>query len=106
MSPSILVNLRYSIYPVVKGDKHHSITPPADLSFHELLTQFTPQEFAFFAMLDEQLDKVDSFYLEREKEMISRGALLLNQLEELQEHQKMFLVRHFLPQFALLTSYD
>lgn len=56
-------------------------------------------------MLDEQLDKVDSFYLEREKEMISRGALLLNQLEGLQEHQKM-LVGHFLPQFALLSSYD
>ncbi|KAF8800573.1 hypothetical protein BYT27DRAFT_6828111 [Phlegmacium glaucopus] len=67
------------------------ITPSTELLSRELLTQFTPQDFAFFAMLDAQLDKVESFYLAREKEMVARGALLLNQLEELKEHRKIFL---------------
>jgi len=70
-------------------------TPLAELPLHEIVTQFTPQESAFFAMLDAQLDKVESFYLAREKEMVTRGVLLLNQLEELKENRKMFLVCRF-----------
>ncbi|KAI9065267.1 hypothetical protein FKP32DRAFT_511020 [Trametes sanguinea] len=38
----------------------------------ELLPQLTPVERAFFDKLDEELDKVESFYCEREREMRHR----------------------------------
>jgi hypothetical protein len=59
---------------------------------HELLTQLSPHEVSFFTMLDAQLDKVESFYLAREKEMLARGRMLQIQLKELNDHRKLFLV--------------
>ncbi len=38
----------------------------------ELLPQLTPVEHTFFDKLDEQLDKVESFYCERERDMRHR----------------------------------
>ena len=38
----------------------------------ELLPQLTPVEHAFFDKLDEELDKVESFYCERERDMRHR----------------------------------
>lgn len=64
--------------------------PLAPLPLHELLTQLSPPEVSFFTMLDAQLDKVESFYVAREKEMIARGQLLQIQLLELSDHRKMF----------------
>ncbi|KAF9525090.1 EXS family-domain-containing protein, partial [Crepidotus variabilis] len=55
-----------------------------------LLTYLTPHEVSFFTLLDAQLDKVESFYLEREKEMLARGQMLQLQLRELQDHRRLF----------------
>ncbi|KAI0355975.1 hypothetical protein OH77DRAFT_278379 [Trametes cingulata] len=67
----------------------------------ELLPQLTPVERAFFDKLDEELDKVESFYCEREREMRHRANLLKEQLQELQDHRRAFYVRRLL---NLLTS--
>lgn len=40
----------------------------------ELLPQLSPVERAYFDKLDEELDKIDSFYCEREREMRHRSA--------------------------------
>ena len=52
------------------------MTPRFDLRrpipLMELLPELTPVEKAFFEKLDEELDKVESFYCEREKEMRHR----------------------------------
>jgi hypothetical protein len=67
--------------------------PLAALPLHELLTQLSPVEVSFFTMLDAQLEKVESFYLAREKEMLALGRTLQTQLAELDEHRKLFNVR-------------
>ena len=64
--------------------------PLADLPLQKIITQLTPQEFAFFTMIDAQLNKVESFYLAREKEMVARSFVLLNQLEDLKDHRDVF----------------
>jgi hypothetical protein len=43
-------------------------------------------------MLDAELDKVTTFYAEREKEMHERAKLLKQQLKELEVHRQMFYV--------------
>ncbi|KAF9051366.1 SPX domain-containing protein [Panaeolus papilionaceus] len=73
------------------GSSARHPTPLTALPLHELLTHLSPHEVSFFTMLDAQLDKVESFYLAREKEMLSRGELLQVQLKELDEHRKLFL---------------
>ena len=42
------------------------------LPLMELLPQLTPVERAFFDKLDQELDKVESFYCERERDMRHR----------------------------------
>lgn len=61
------------------------------LPLHEILTLLSPQEVAFFTMLDKQLEKVESFYRAREEEMLARGRLLQTQLNELNEHRNRLL---------------
>ncbi|KAI0325162.1 hypothetical protein GY45DRAFT_281692 [Cubamyces sp. BRFM 1775] len=60
----------------------------------ELLPQLIPVERAFFEKLDEELDKVESFYCEREREMKHRANLLKEQLQELQDHRRAFYEAH------------
>ena len=48
-------------------------------------------------MIDAQLDKVESFYLAREKEMVARRFVLLNQLEDLKNHRDVFVCRFLFP---------
>lgn len=61
------------------------------LPLHELMTHLGPLEIAFFTLLDAQLDKIDSFYTAREQEMMQRGKVLEEQLQELTEHRKLYL---------------
>ena len=70
--------------------------PLVELPLHEILAQLTSQELSFFSMLDAQLNKVESFYLAREKEMMARSFVLINQLEYLKDHREVFLVCRFL----------
>ncbi|KAI0642774.1 SPX domain-containing protein [Trametes meyenii] len=60
----------------------------------ELLPLLTPVERTFFDKLNEELDKVESFYCEREREMKHRGHLLKEQLQELQDHRRAFYEAH------------
>ncbi|PPQ86656.1 hypothetical protein CVT25_006840 [Psilocybe cyanescens] len=66
------------------------LDPLSILPLHELLNHLSPQEVSFFILLDAQLDKVESFYLAREQEMLTRGHMLKIQLDELQDHRKLF----------------
>lgn len=63
------------------------------LPLRELLSQLSPQELAFFTYLDAQLEKVESFYSAREKELLLRTQLLQGQLHELQDHKRLVRVR-------------
>jgi archaellum biogenesis protein FlaJ (TadC family) len=58
----------------------------------DLLPTLPPVHIAFFTYLDKQLDKIDSFYSEREKEAQARNHALEIQLRELKDHRKIFYV--------------
>lgn len=77
------------------GSGPHSRTtnPMAALPLSELLVQLAPQEVAFFAHLDSQLEKVETFFSAREKELLLRTQLLQDQLRELRDHRKLVYVR-------------
>ncbi|KAM5537632.1 hypothetical protein V8D89_008710 [Ganoderma adspersum] len=60
----------------------------------ELLPQLTAVERAFFEKLDSELDKVESFYSQREKDMHHRANLLKEQLQELNDHRRAFYEAH------------
>jgi hypothetical protein len=60
------------------------------------LPLLSPVELAFFTTLDEELVKIENFYVAREKEMKLRTQLLEHQLNELNEHRKLFNVRSFI----------
>lgn len=53
--------------------------PPA---LHVLIPLLPPLHAVFFELLDSELEKIDSFYAEREKEMRDRGERLKQQLNE------------------------
>ncbi|KAG1760755.1 EXS family-domain-containing protein, partial [Suillus occidentalis] len=65
-------------------------SPPTAL--HTLLPLLPPLHAKFFELLDFELEKVDSFYAEREKELRDRGKLLKEQLNELGLHRKKYYV--------------
>ncbi|RPD75684.1 hypothetical protein L226DRAFT_51783 [Lentinus tigrinus ALCF2SS1-7] len=78
-----------------KGTASGSIAGPRfdvrrPIPLMELLPQLTPVERAFFEKLDEELDKVESFYCERERDMRHRANLLKEQLQELKDHRRAF----------------
>src|SRR5882762_6544550 len=62
------------------------------ISLYAILLTLPPIHLAFFTHLDFQLEKVDSFYLEREREAQARNRALQNQLRELKDHRKIFYV--------------
>ncbi|KAH7887082.1 SPX domain-containing protein [Phlebopus sp. FC_14] len=62
-------------------------TTPA---LHALLPQLPAIHARFFELLDAELDKIESFYAEREKEMRERGKRLREQLSELGIHRRKF----------------
>lgn len=62
----------------------------APTALHTILPLLPPLHARFFELLDSELEKVDSFYAEREKEMRDRGKLLKEQLNELGLHRKKF----------------
>jgi hypothetical protein len=71
-----------------------SFKPFVALPLHELLAQLSPEEKKLFDMLDAELDRIESFYLMREKETQERSNLLRGQLNELSEHKKVVQVRY------------
>lgn len=74
------------------GSQSKPANPLAALPLHELLTHLSPQELAFFTALDAEYEKIETFYLDREKEMHARTKMLQEQLGELSDHKKLFKV--------------
>ncbi|KAJ7778279.1 SPX domain-containing protein [Mycena metata] len=68
--------------------------PYSELPLGELMPLLSPVELAFFTTLDAELEKIEAFYLAREKEMRVHTELLEQQLDELQEHRKLFEAAH------------
>jgi len=68
----------------------NSLQEPIPL--YAILLTLPPIHLAFFTHLDCQLEKVDSFYSEREREAQARSRALQNQLRELKDHRKIFYV--------------
>ncbi|KAL0960089.1 hypothetical protein HGRIS_011733 [Hohenbuehelia grisea] len=64
------------------------------LPLHTLLPTLSPVERSFFAKLDSELEKIESFYLDREKEMQARTQMLKEQLNELGDHRKRYYAAH------------
>ncbi|KAJ7778281.1 SPX domain-containing protein [Mycena metata] len=82
---------------VFKGLSHligPSRHPYSELSLHALIPLLSPQELAFFAALDSELQKVETFYVDRENAMKIRTRDLEVQLRELNEHRRLFDAAH------------
>ena len=81
-------------YLITRIGHHHRTPQPftAPATYSELLPLLSPIELNFFKLLDAELEKVESFYLDREKEMQERTVLLREQLNELNDHRKLFYV--------------
>ncbi|KAJ7185647.1 SPX domain-containing protein [Mycena filopes] len=71
--------------------------PYSVLSLNALIPLLSPQELAFFAALDNELQKVEAFYVDREKAMKIRTRDLAAQLRELTAHRKLFDAAHTEP---------
>jgi hypothetical protein len=59
----------------------------------EVLETMSPLEVQFVDAMDKELDKVQDFYRERQKDALVRSALIKEQLNELKDHRKIFCVR-------------
>ncbi|CAE6462004.1 unnamed protein product, partial [Rhizoctonia solani] len=82
-----LSRLRRLTHTRPRRDTHHSVKLPS--SIDEALSSMNPVELRFFETLHEQVEKVDAFYKEREKDAILRVSALREQMEELRGHKKL-----------------
>ncbi|KAF9239797.1 hypothetical protein BU15DRAFT_74334 [Melanogaster broomeanus] len=73
------------VFPFFRDLGSHS-TP----ALHKILPQLPPVHARFFELLDAEIEKIEAFYAEREKEMYERGKLLREQLNELGIHRQKF----------------
>ncbi|KAJ7892875.1 SPX domain-containing protein [Mycena olivaceomarginata] len=69
------------------GPKPH---PYSELPLRDLMPLLSPPELAFFTTLDAELEKIEAFYVARENEMKVHTQLLELQLNELDEHKRLF----------------
>ncbi|KAK7034489.1 Xenotropic and polytropic retrovirus receptor 1 [Paramarasmius palmivorus] len=60
------------------------------LPLNDLYPLLSSEEMKFFKALDHELEKVENFYLDREKDMRARTRLIEEQLNELSQHQQRF----------------
>ncbi|KIM89690.1 hypothetical protein PILCRDRAFT_193459 [Piloderma croceum F 1598] len=85
-----LTNHRPQLMPFSTSTRPHSINHSQPMPLHVLLPTLPIIHIAFFTYLDKQLEKVDKFYSEREKEAQARSKELEIQLRELKDHRKVF----------------
>ena len=58
-----------------------------------LIAPMSPAQKAFVEKLDREHDKIESFYLAREKEARTQASRLRSELNELKQHRALFHVR-------------
>jgi hypothetical protein len=64
--------------------------PIASFTLEAILATLNPVERRFFDDIDIELNKVENFYIEREKEAIIFSSILKEQLQELEDHRRIF----------------
>lgn len=84
---------------------------PPDVPLKELLPQMTPSERKYFEVLDQELEKVEAFYEERETEALDRFKVLTEQLDQLAQHKAQYIARQsklarFTPRLPLTNATD
>jgi SPX domain len=89
---------------VIEAGSQRSLKPSAAIPLHELMLQLSPEETKFFDMLNSELDKIESFYVTREKETQERSGILREQLNRLSEHKKIVQVHFKLYSLFILIS--
>lgn len=74
-----------------QSSRHNDIgySPPAPSTVEELLSGLGPNEMAFFTAVDQEIDKVDKFYSEREQDAILKVTALKQQFHELKGHKEL-----------------
>jgi hypothetical protein len=83
-------NRRRLSMPTCTRSRPNSVTQPMPL--YAILLTLPPIHLKFFVELDGELEKINSFYSEREKEAQIRSKALQVQLRELKDHRKIFYV--------------
>ncbi|KAF8917968.1 SPX domain-containing protein, partial [Mucidula mucida] len=73
-----------------RGASSFPIPFAAPPTLQETRSLLSSLEKSFLDALDGELDKIETFYLDREKEMTARAQLLHEQLHELTHHRKLF----------------
>ncbi|KAG8734798.1 hypothetical protein FRC10_011431 [Ceratobasidium sp. 414] len=66
-----------------------SYSPWTPTNVEELLAGIGPNELAFFTAVDQELEKVDKFYSERERDAKLKVATLKEQFQELRGHKQL-----------------
>jgi hypothetical protein len=78
--------------PPFNGANTSGRVPTAVRTLKEILPTLTPTQKKFFDKLDSELGKIESFYLDREKDAHVRSEALRVQLHELRDHRRVFYV--------------
>ena len=88
------------------ADALHRVPEPftSAPSYAVLLTLLSPSELQFFYMLDTERQKIEEFYLAREKELQDRTSQLRGQLNELIDHRKLIEVSVIQPSRTCLSE--
>ncbi|CAE6461995.1 unnamed protein product [Rhizoctonia solani] len=71
------------------SSRHNDIGHAAPTTVQELLIGLGPNELAFFTTLNQELEKVENFYLERERDAELKVAALKEQFHELRGHKQL-----------------
>lgn len=80
--------------PQSNGKATSDRKPPTIRHLKDLLPTLTPTQRKFFDKLDLELEKIETFYLDREKDARQRSEALRVQLHELRDHRRVFYVSY------------
>ncbi|KAJ6487885.1 SPX domain-containing protein [Mycena sanguinolenta] len=93
-SPAVSPSIRDRIKGIVQRMDPLRRPPDSSVSLQGLIPLLSSHELAFFSALDSEVQKIEDFYVAREKEMKARTKSLEAQLRELNEHRKLFDAAH------------
>jgi hypothetical protein len=90
------------LYFLVIQSSVTSYPPTHPRTLAQVLEPMSPVQLEFFNKLNVELSKIESFFIEREAEARVRSLQLLEQLEELKDHRRLF---HVTWSFISFTRY-